>query len=121
MQDSENNKPDANESPAPSTEPTLNNPFIPKLGLKELRATWEMLVKFGKAIEENDHWSGSEAEAVAMGLMMIRQMAAQYHVQVDVAERQQKEQGEKLKAQIKAQGGKINGTVNPDPAPLSVA
>lgn len=121
MQDSENKNPDVPESPAPSPEPTqppldetlppppAGNPFIPKMGARELRATWEMLTRFGRAIESNDHWSGKDADAIAMGLMMIKQMAAQYHVQVDVAEREAKAQAQRIKDQIKAQGGKING------------
>lgn len=120
MQDSENKIPETPESPAPSTEPTpppvnqapppqMGTPFIPKMSARDLRATWEMLVKFGKAIETNDHWSGTDCEPIAMGLMMIRQMAAQYRVQVDVAEAEAKAQTQRIKDQIKAQGGKING------------
>jgi len=116
----ENKNPDVPESPAPSPEPTqppLNegmpqgapSPFIPKMGVRELRATWEMLVKFGRAIEGNDHWSGKDVDAVAMGLMMIKQMSAQYHVQLDVAEREEKMRLQRVKDQIKANGGKING------------
>lgn len=120
MQDSENSKPGNSESTAPSTvpfEPQLppndapeaNNPFIPRMGLKELTLTWEMLVKFSRAIEENDHWSGKEVEAVALGLTMIKQMAGQYHVQVEMARKHHEDQKRKLKDQIKAQGGTVNG------------
>lgn len=126
MQDSENKNPEAPspESPVPSPEPTqppldetlpppqAGNPFIPKMGARELRATWDMLVRFGRAIRENDHWSGKNVDAVAMGLMMITQMAGQYKVQVDVAELEAKAQAQKIKDQIKAQGGKINGEPN---------
>lgn len=113
----ETNPTNAPSAPSLESSPPLNeavvpqaaNPFIPKLGLRELRATWEMLTKFGRAIKENEHWSGKDVEAVAMGLTMIKQMGAQYHVQVEIAQREAESEKQRIKKQIKAQGGKIYG------------
>lgn len=118
MQDSENSNPQKNESPEPLQEPSPRpSPFMPKLGLRELNATWEMLVKFQRAIEGNQHWGGTEVEAVAMGLTMIRQMSAQYSVQLEVAIKESEAQKRKVKEGIKLAGGSINEKV-PEPTPI---
>lgn len=85
-----------------------SNPFIPNLGVRELTATWEMLVAFKKAIQENDHWCGQDVQAVAMGLQMIMTMESQYRIQMDMAKQREKQNAAAIKDQIAANGGVIN-------------
>jgi hypothetical protein len=85
------------------------------MGFKELRATYEMLVGFKTAIL-NTKWDGVDVEAVAMGLVMVKQMEGQYRVQVDVAEKREKEMAREVREAIKAAGGKISGETPSIPA-----
>lgn len=91
------------QAPAPT-----GNPFMPDIPTRELTATWEMLVQFKAAIRENQYWPGDKLEAVAMGLRMITQMEGQYRSQVEISRSRDKAAGQKARAAIHAQGGKIN-------------
>lgn len=75
-----------------------------------------MLVKFKSAIEENAHWQGSDVQAVAMGLEMVKQMERQYRSQVEVARRSEEESRRRAKDAIKEAGGVINGEPATSPA-----
>lgn len=97
-------------STAPSTPPT-GNPFIPKMGVREITATWAMLVQFKKAIL-SVNWPGEYLQAVAMGLEMIKQMEAQYHVQKEMAEKAADAERKKIREQIKNSGGNVNGELS---------
>lgn len=113
-QELENNSSETNILPEPSPELSQpsNTPFIPRMGLKEITQTWEMLVKFRRAIEDK---FGAELEAIAMGLAMVKQMEAQYRVQVDVATEAKK----RAKEAVKNAGGSINGEKSPSPISAS--
>ncbi len=82
-----------------------NNSFIPNLGVRELTATWEMLVSFKKAIKDNAHWRGEDVQAVAMGLQMIMTMEGQYRAQLEMAKQREKENVQAIKDNI-VQGGR---------------
>lgn len=75
-----------------------------------------MLIEFRKAIIENDHWSGSQTQAVAMGLELLKKMEAQYRVQVELSREHEKQMAKKAREEINAAGGKVSGepqTLNP--------
>ncbi len=123
MQESENNSNET--SPELSPEPSDNRPspsaepqgvFPANVSLREIQATWEMLVQFKAAIRENDYWPGDKLEAVAMGLSMITRMEAQYRVQVEMARIREKEQSRVARASIQAQGGTVNGATENIPS-----
>lgn len=84
-----------------------SSPFVPHMGARELRATWDMLVSFKKAII-GARWGGDEVQAVAMGLQMIIQMEGQYRAQVDMAEKREKSDMSKAKMSVVSAGGTIN-------------
>lgn len=108
--ESNDNNPKISESPAPSLESTPpSNGFIPPMSVKDIQATYEMLVNFKAAIR-NNKWDGSDTAAVAMGLMMIAQMESQYRSQLDRAMQQDKIMAQKAREAIKQAGGEINGT-----------
>jgi hypothetical protein len=88
--------------------PGANLPFIPHLGLKELTATWEMLMGFRLAIRRNQNWHGEDVQAVAMGLEMITQMEHQYRAQVELARNREKEDMRKTREAINEIGGIIS-------------
>lgn len=100
---------ETNDSLEPSNELSPPSGFSPKLGVREIQATWEMLVKFKQAIK-NAHWSGEEVQAVAMGLQMVMQMEAQYLGQLEAAKREQKEALKNAKIKIQEIGGQVNGS-----------
>ena len=106
-EDLKNNKPELNESLAPSPAPSANA-FIPPMSVKDIQATYEMLVNFKAAIR-NNKWDGSDTAAVAMGLMMIAQMEAQYSSQLERAKKQDKEMAQKAREAIQNAGGQVNG------------
>lgn len=93
MQELKDNKPEVNGSAEQSPEPSQpsNAPFIPKMPLREVQATRDMLSRFREAIEQNEHWSGHDVQAVAMGLEMVKRMEGQYNVQVEEARKREKE------------------------------
>jgi hypothetical protein len=117
MQDSENNKPEKIETSAPSIGPS--QPLInPRIGLREITATYEMLVNFKTAILSVD-WPGEFVQAVAMGLEMVKTMETQSRGQVEMARQNEEEMKRRAKEAIKQQGGTINGQpANPEPAPV---
>lgn len=81
---------------------------MPQLGVRELNATWEMLVEFKNAIRNNDHWRGDQVQAVAMGLQMIMTLEGQYRSQLEVAKQRQKENAKSIKDQIEKGGGVVS-------------
>ncbi len=115
-QDFKNNELETNESPEPSPAPsTPSNSFIPTMSTKDVKATWEMLVKFKEAIR-GTMWGGDVVQEVAMGLIMISQMEGQYRSNYDQAMKRDAESAKNAKDAIKKAGGVIqNGeklTVN---------
>lgn len=112
IQDSENKQPELNVSPEPSQEPSpafnagLSNQ---KFGIREIEATYEMLVHAKAAINRNDHWSGEDLESMAMLKAMIAQMESQYRSQLEQARALEKETRKKIKEEITKAGGQING------------
>lgn len=107
MPDLENKNPETIENTEPSTEP-LNSPLsFPKLAIKELEATYEMLVGFKKAVL-SQKWEGPDVQNVAMGLMWINQMEIDHRNKLEVARREQKEAIKKAQEAIKQAGGKVN-------------
>jgi|SRR5690242_18649563 len=115
MQDSENNKPDSTESTEPSPELSpqpgsdtkpLNVP--PGMGLREINATYEMLVRFKEAVRDNT-WPGDTVQAVAMGLQMIITLEGQYRGQVERMRAMEKEAVKRAKQAINDAGGQVNG------------
>lgn len=109
MPDSNENKPELNESKEPSTEPSpASSPFVPHMPTKEIRATWEMLVAFKEAIR-GAQWSGADVQAVAMGLTMVMQMESQYRSQFDLATKRDAEMSKRSREAIAAAGGAVNG------------
>lgn len=117
MKDS-NEKSEEIKNPAPSPEPSMppdnrpQAPFIPNMGLREVTATWEMLVNFKKAVL-SVQWPGDTVQAVAMGLEMIRMMEGQYRVQVEMAREHAKNQEKKAREEIANAGGRIDGITDP--------
>lgn len=105
----ESGEPSTEPSPAPKNE---NNPFIPQMGLSEAKATWEMLVGFKKAILENTHWTGFDVQAVAMGLSWVQRMEAQYRVNYERMQENEKLRAAQVRDAIKSAGGKIKGEPN---------
>lgn len=91
MQESNESKPEANASAEPLTEPSQPSeiPFIPKMGVRELRATWEMLANFKEAILSVE-WPGAYVQAVAMGLEMIKRMEINSRGQFELAKKNEK-------------------------------
>lgn len=114
--DSENNAPEQNGSAeqltAPSNVPPSQvdqAPFIPNIPLRELQATWEMLIQFKKAIltPKND-WDMADIQAVAMGMQMLSQMEVQYRAQVERRREDEKRNIDAIKAQIAKGGGVVS-------------
>ncbi len=115
-EESKNNAPESKPPSETLTEPSPPQPsaeqsnqlFIPKLDIRELQATWEMLVAFKQAIHQNDHWSGKDTQAVAMGLQMIMTMESHYRGQLEMAKERDKQNAKAIKDQIAKGGGVIN-------------
>lgn len=78
------------------------------MGVREVTATWEMLVQFKEAVL-NVEWPGQYVRAVAMGLELIKGMEIQYRAQIEMLKAQEKQQAQDAKKNIEAMGGKING------------
>lgn len=74
----------------PSKPQLDNEPTVPQMDLRQIEATWNMLVEFKQAIRETQ-WSGNKVQAVAMGLQMIVQMEQQSRGQLEAARRMEKE------------------------------
>lgn len=77
------------------------------MSVQEAQATWDMLVRFKTAIQENDYWKGTEVQAVAMGLQWVVNMETQYRGYLEKLKRDEKEALKKAKDQIKTAGGEI--------------
>lgn len=120
MQESENNNLGKNGLQEPLPEPTppstKSSGFMPRLGVNELTATYEMIVNSRKAIKNNSHWSGEDLEVMAMLGQMLRQMEAQYRVQLELAKTEAKEAEKRAREAIKNAGGTIGGEQNSDSA-----
>ncbi len=103
-------------SPAPSPEtqappPPTNNPppFVPRLGLREITATLEMIIGSRRAIRVNEHWRGEDLEPMAMLLQMLGGMEGQYRAQKDKADADEKALRKKMVTELKEAGVPLNG------------
>jgi hypothetical protein len=118
MQESNENKTVTNESPELSQEPTqTSNPAFPRLGVRELEATYEMLVHARAAIRANVHWRGEDLEPMAMLQTMLGMQEGQYRSQLEQARQRETVAMKQAKEAIKQAGGKVNG--EPSPVPTS--
>jgi len=113
MPDSKDSNPSnpLEQSTAPLPSPATNKPFIPEMSVRDIQATYEMIVGARAAIRRNEHWTGEDLEAMAMLGQMLKNMEVQYREQLDKAKRNEADNFKRTKADIEARGGKINGTV----------
>lgn len=81
------------------------------MGLREITATYEMLVGFKDAIKRN-RWEGTDCQFVAMGLQMVITMESQYRGQMERMRILEKEAVKRARQAIKEAGGQVHG----DPA-----
>lgn len=127
MPDLENSKPETNElpeqspEPSPASEPEQQAPIAPPgMGLREITATYEMLVAFKEAVKRNT-WPGDTVQAIAMGIQMVVTLESQYRGQMERMRVLEKDAVKRARQAIKDAGGQVhgdspNGTVPTEPA-----
>lgn len=111
MQDLNSDNPENPESSEPSTEPSPQpekSPFIPNLGVEELKQTLAMVVGAQEAILANEHWRGKDLAHIAMLMNMLRRMEPQYRSQIEFSKIQAKEAKRRAIEEIKSAGGTFN-------------
>lgn len=116
MQDSENSNPPITDSQEPLPEPSRPNDIFGGAGIREIQATYEMIVASKKAINQNDNWRGEDLQAMAMLMAMLSQMEVQYRAKLENLRSEEKEALRRAREEIRKAGGQVNGDTSSVPA-----